>query len=133
MKEAEAVSNFFGLTSAVLFIMANAYYPARMIARKFTTWTKQTSLFFKRYLKAHITMNLVALLTLMIHGHYAEERNIFLSGSFIVSVILTAEGLLMHYRVVPGMHRHLRLLHTQQALFVAWIILIILGHAFLEI
>jgi hypothetical protein len=133
MAEMEHFSNFCGLTSALLFIVANAYYPARIIARKFTPWSKQTLTFFKRYLKAHITMNLIALLTLILHGHYAEEQNIFLTGSFIVSVVLTVEGLLMHYRVIPGMQRHLRMLHTQQALFVVWVVLIVVGHSMLEL
>lgn len=133
MKEMEAVSNFWGVTAALLFIVANAYYPARIIARKFRPWSKDTVLFFRRYLKAHITLNLVALLALILHGHYAEERNIFLTLSFIASVVLTIEGMLMHYRVIPGMQRHLRLLHTQQALFVVWIVLIVAGHSMLEL
>lgn len=129
IQDAEQISNFFGLTSALLFIAANAYYPAKLLARKFTHYTKETALFFRKYMKAHITLNLVAFLALVIHAHYAEERNIFLTGSFIVSIILTVEGLLMHYRLVPGMQRHLRLLHTQQLLFTIWILLIIIGHA----
>ncbi|MBF0558783.1 MAG: hypothetical protein HQL08_08385 [Nitrospirae bacterium] len=129
MKEMEAVSNFCGMTAALLFIVANAYYPARLIAKKFKPWSQDTVLFFRQYLKAHITLNLLALLALILHGHYAEERNIFLTLSFIASVALTIEGMLMHYRVVPGMQRHLRLLHTQQALFTIWIVLIIAGHA----
>jgi hypothetical protein len=128
MEEMETISSFCGITAALLFIVANAYYPARLIARKFTPWSKQTLLFFRRYLKAHITLNLVALFALILHGHYAEEKNIFLTGSFIVSVVLTIEGLLMHYRMVPGMQRQLRLLHAQQTLFVVWIVLIVAGH-----
>ena len=128
MREMEAFSNFCGLTAALLFIVANAYYPARLIARKFKPWSQETVLFFRRYLKAHITLNLVALLVLILHGHYAEERNIFLTLSFIASVVLTIEGMLMHYRVVPSMQRNLRLLHTQQALFTIWVVLIVVGH-----
>ena len=127
----ETVSNFCGRTAAFLFIVANAYYPARIIARQFKPWSKETVLFFRRYLKAHITLNLVALLALILHGHYAEERNIILTLSFVASVVLTIEGMLMHYRVVPSMQRNLRLLHTQQALFTIWIVLIVVGHALL--
>ncbi|MBF0507265.1 MAG: hypothetical protein HQL09_10580, partial [Nitrospirae bacterium] len=110
MRDMETVSNFCGRTAALLFIVANAYYPARMIARKFKPWPKEIVMFFKRYLKAHITLNLIAFLALILHGHYAEERNIFLTLSFIACVVLTIEGMLMHYRVVPSMQRNLRLL-----------------------
>ena len=127
--EMETISNFFGLAAAVLFIVANAYYPARVIARNLTVWTSATSLFFRRYLKAHITLNLLAFLALIVHGHWAEERNFVLTASFIVSVALTLEGVLMHYRMVPGMHKHLRLLHAQQTLFVVWVVLIVMGHS----
>lgn len=125
----EGVSSFFGLVAAILFIVANAYYPARLIANKFRPWPKHVAIFFRRYLKAHITLNMVAFLAVTIHGHYAEESNIFLAGCFIVTVFLTVEGLLMYYRLVPGIQKHLRMLHTQQALFVVWILLIVIGHS----
>ena len=131
MREMEDFSNFCGLTAALLFIVANAYYPARLIARKFKPWPKELVIFFRRYLKAHITLNLIALLALILHGHFAEERNVFLTLSFIASVALTIEGMLMHYRVIPGMQRQLRLLHTQQALFTIWVVLIVVGHSIL--
>ncbi|MBF0328591.1 MAG: hypothetical protein HQL10_05500 [Nitrospirae bacterium] len=126
--EMEAVSNFCARVSAVLFIIANAYYPARVIARKFTTWTSETTLFFRRYMKAHITLNLIAFLALIVHAHWAEERNFILTSSAIVTVILTIEGVLMHFRVMPDSRKHLRLLHTQQALVILWIVLIVAGH-----
>jgi hypothetical protein len=129
LREMESISNFCGRASAVLFIVANAYYPARIIARNLTIWTSETALFFRRYRKAHITLNLIAFLALIVHAHWAEERNFVLTASFIVSVILTAEGVLMHYRMVPGMHKHLCLLHAQQALFVLWVVLIVWGHS----
>ncbi len=128
-KEAEQISNFFGITAALLFITGNAYYPAKLAAKNFRPWSPETALFFKRYLKVHIMLNLAALMAVTVHGHYAEERNVLLSGCFVATVWLTIAGALMHYRVVPGMQRQLRLLHTQQVLFVVWIVLIVAGHA----
>jgi hypothetical protein len=130
MREMEAVSSFCGFWGGILFIVANAYYPARLIAKKyFRPWPKDLIQFFKRYLKAHMTLNLIAFLAILIHGHYAEERNIYLTGCFIVTVFLTVEGILMHYRVIPGIQRQLRMLHTQQTLFMLWVLLIIIGHS----
>jgi hypothetical protein len=125
----EEVSSFFGYVAAMLFIVANAYYPARLIARKFKPLPKPVLVFFRKYLAAHIWMNEVAFLAMIIHCRYSEEGNIFLSGCYIVTVFLTIEGLVMHYRMVPGSQKLLRMLHTQQALFVVWVVLIVMGHS----
>ena len=127
----EEVSSFCGVVGAILFIVANAYYPARLIAKKFRPWPKEVAVFFRKYLKAHISLNLVAFLAVTLHGHFAEEKNIFLELCYLVTIFLTVEGLLMHYRVIPGMQKRLRMLHTQQTLFVVWILLIVIGHSFL--
>ena len=75
-------------------------------------------------------LNLIALLTLTIHGHYApaDERNIVLSAAFAVTVWLVFAGVLMRYNVFHSMKKQMRLIHTQQTLFVVWLILIIVGH-----
>jgi hypothetical protein len=127
----EDVSSFFGIVGAILFIVANAYYPARLIAKKFKPWPTVVTIFFRKYLRIHIFLNLAAFLAVTIHAHYAEERNIFLQGCYLVTIFLTVEGLLMHYRVIPGMQKRLRMLHTQQTLFVVWILLIMIGHSLL--
>jgi hypothetical protein len=125
----EEVSSFFGFAAAMFFIAANAYYPAKLIARKFNPLPQAVVLFFKKYLAAHIWMNEVAFLALVIHCRYSEAGNIFLTGCYIVTVVLTVEGLVMYYRMVPGSQRLLRMLHTQQTLFVVWVVLIVLGHS----
>ena len=125
----EEVSSFFGFAAAMLFIVANAYYPARLIARNFKPLPKAVVLFFKKYLKAHIWMNEIAFLAMIIHCRYSEEGNIFLIGCYIVTVFLTIEGLVMHYRMVPESQKLLRILHTQQVLFAVWVVLIVLGHS----
>lgn len=127
----EEVSNFFAVVAAVLFTVANAYYPAKVIAWKFRPWPKEVSVFFKKYLKAHIYINLIAFVAVTLHGHFAEERPILLEILYLVTIFLTVEGMLMYYRVIPGMQKKLRMLHTQQTLFVVWVLLIIIGHSFL--
>jgi hypothetical protein len=114
----------------VLFVSANAYYPARLIANNFKPWSRETSVFFKKYLDIHMILNLIALATLTIHGHYApaDERNIVLSASFAVTVWLVFAGVLMRYNVFHSMKKQMRLIHTQQTLFVVWLCLILVGH-----
>lgn len=124
----EGVSSFFAWVSAILFFIANAYYPARLIARKFKPLPKPVVVFFRKYLKAHVWMNLVAFVTLVIHCHYSEETNFLLVATYLVTIYLTLEGIVMHYRLIPEEQKLLRLLHTQQTLFVVWIVLIFLAH-----
>ena len=92
---------------------------------------KEVVLFFKKYLKAHVVLNLIAFFAVTIHWHYSEEGNIFLIGSYILTIFLTLEGIVMHYRMVPEMQKQLRMLHTQQTLFVVWVLLIVIGHSVL--
>jgi hypothetical protein len=127
----EEVSDFCGVVAAILFVIANAYYPAKVIAWKFRPWPKEVSVFFKKYLKAHIYINIIAFMVVTLHGHFAEERPILLELLYLVTIFLTVEGMLMYYRVIPGMQKRLRMLHTQQTLFVVWVLLIIIGHWFL--
>jgi hypothetical protein len=127
----EEVSSFFGFVGMVLFIVANAYYPARLISRRFRPLPKEVIVFFRKYLKAHVVLNLIAFFAVTIHWHYSEEGNIFLIGCYILTIFLTVEGIVMHYRMVPEMQKQLRLLHTQQTLFVVWILLIVIGHSVL--
>jgi hypothetical protein len=125
----EEVSSVSGFVSGVLFIVANAYYPARIIARQFRPVPKSVVSFFKKYLEMHIWMNEVAFFAMIVHCHYSDEGNIFLTGLYVVTIFLTLEGLVMHYRLLPGEQKLLRMLHTQQILFVVWVLLIVVGHS----
>ncbi|HBI22912.1 MAG TPA: hypothetical protein DDX84_01575 [Nitrospiraceae bacterium] len=127
----EEISNFFGTAAAFLFIIANAYYPAMAIARNFTPWSRDIKLFFRQYLKVHVILNILALLAVIIHVHYAEESNIFLLWSFILTLFLSINGTLMYYRMTTGMQKQLRLTHIQPMLSIFWIVLIIVGHLIL--
>ena len=131
IRNPEELSELCGMLSMILFVSANAYYPARLIANNFKPWSRNTSVFFKKYLDIHMLLNILALLTLTIHGHYAraDERNIILSASFALTVWLVFAGVLMRYNVFHSMKKQMRLIHTQQTLFVVWVILIILGHS----
>ena len=75
-------------------------------------------------------MNEIAFFAMIIHCHYSESEgtNIFLDGLYIVTVFLTVEGLVMHYRLIPGEQKLLRMIHAQQMLFLVWVVLIFLGH-----
>ncbi|HIJ81802.1 MAG TPA: hypothetical protein HPP76_08850 [Desulfuromonadales bacterium] len=130
IRNPEQVSEMCGVLSMLLFLSANAYYPARLIANNFKPWSRETTHFFKKYLDVHMLLNLLGLFTLTLHGHYApaDERNIILSGAFVLTVWLVFAGILMRYNVFHSMKKQMRLIHTQQTLFFVWLVLIILGH-----
>jgi len=125
----EEVSSVCAFVSGLLFIVANAYYPARIISRQFRPLPKSVVLFFKKYLEVHIWMNEVAFFAMVAHCHYSDQGNIFLTGLYVVTLFLTIEGLVMHYRLIPGEQKLLRMIHAQQVLFVVWVLLIIVGHS----
>jgi len=124
----ERICSFFGIAAAMLFILANAYYPARAITRRMGIHSKEMNLFFKNYLRLHIFANVTAVLMVAFHGHYADERGILLKLCMIVTIWLTVAGTMMHYKYPKGIKKHLRILHTQRIMVFVWIGLIIAGH-----
>ncbi len=125
----EAISDFFGLVSLVLFVFANAYYPARMIANQFRPWPRDVALFFKKYLDLHMNINIIAFVAMTIHAHFSDERNLFLYASLLVTVWLTMAGILMRSKKFSSdTKKQMRLIHTQQTVFLVWLVLLLLGH-----
>jgi hypothetical protein len=125
----EGISDFFGIVSLVLFVFANAYYPARLIANQFRPWPRDVALFFKSYLDKHMNINIIAFITMTIHAHFSDERNFFLYASLLVTVWLTLAGILMRSKSFSSdTKKQMRLIHTQQTVFLVWLVLLIVGH-----
>ncbi|MBF0516351.1 MAG: hypothetical protein HQK97_04405 [Nitrospirae bacterium] len=124
-------SDFMGTLCALLFIVANAYYPAKVITRQFLGQSKEIAQFFQSYLKLHILLNLLGLWVLFFHGHYADERNIILQMSFLVTIWLCVVGGMMYFKRPYKFYREMKLVHSQQLMFYIWIVLIIWGHSIL--
>ena len=129
MINSEGISDFFGIVSLVLFVFANAYYPARLIANQFKPWPRDVAIFFKKYLDLHMNINIVAFVAMTIHAHFSDERNIFLYASLLVTVWLTLAGMLMRSKSFSSdTKKQMRLIHTQQTVFLVWLVLLIVGH-----
>jgi hypothetical protein len=125
----EGISDFFGIISLLLFVFANAYYPARLIANQFRPWPRDVAIFFKKYLDLHMNINIVAFVAMTIHAHFSDERNIFLYASLLVTVWLTLAGMLMRSKSFSSdTKKQMRLIHTQQTVFLVWLVLLIVGH-----
>lgn len=129
MISGEAISDFFGIVCLLLFVFANAYYPARLIANQFKPWPRDVAIFFKKYLDLHMNINIVAFIAMTIHAHFSDERNIFLYASLLVTVWLTLAGMLMRSKSFSSdTKKQMRLIHTQQTVFLVWLVLLIVGH-----
>ncbi|MEI6703086.1 MAG: hypothetical protein WCL71_06060 [Deltaproteobacteria bacterium] len=129
MENREWIGEFTGLLSLLLFVVANAYYPARLIANQYRPWPREIAIFFKKYLDLHMWLNVIAFVTMTIHAHFTEDRNLFLYASLLVTVWLTFAGLLMRSKKFSSdTKKQMRLIHTQQTVFFVWLVLLILGH-----
>lgn len=129
MINGEGISDFFGYVSLLLFVFANAYYPARLIANQYRPWPRDIAIFFKKYLDLHMWINVVAFVTMTIHAHFSDERNLFLYASLLVTVWLTFAGILMRSKSFSSdTKKQMRLIHTQQTVFLVWLVLLIVGH-----
>jgi hypothetical protein len=125
----EGISDFFGIVSLLLFVFANAYYPARLIANQYRPWPREIAIFFKKYLDLHMSINIIAFIAMTIHAHYSDDRNIFLYASLLVTVWLTFAGILMRSKSFSSdTKKQMRLIHTQQTVFLVWLVLLFLGH-----
>ena len=120
-----------GTIAAVLFIIANAYYPAKVIAKHYIAESGESVLFFENYMKVHMPLNLLGLLAVLFHGHFADESNITLQVAILVTISLAVIGALMSYHVPKTEGGYLSLLRSQQILFFVWIALIFIGHSML--
>ena len=126
--ENEALSDFCGILAMILFVFANAYYPARLIANQFRPWPRQVAIFFKKYLDLHMYINIVAFVIMTVHAHYSEDRNIFLYASLVVTVWLTIAGILMRNKSFSSdTKKQMRMIHTQQYVIFLWIFMLLIG------
>ncbi len=125
----EWIGEITGLVALLMFVAANVYYPARLIANQYRPWPRDIAIFFKKYLDLHMWMNVVAFAVMSVHAYCTKDRNIFLYGSLLVTVWLTLAGILMRTkRFSSDTKKQMRLIHTQQTIFVVWLVLLILGH-----
>lgn len=118
-----------GILSLLLFVVANVYYPARLIANQYRPWPRDIAIFFKKYLDIHMWMNVIAFVMMTIHAHCTDGRNIFLYASLLVTVWLTFAGILMRSKKFSGdTKKQMRMIHTQQTVFYIWLVVLIIGH-----
>jgi len=129
MENSRWIGEITGILSLLLFVVANVYYPARLIAGQFRPWPREIAIFFKKYLDLHILLNLIAFILMTIHAHFTDGRNFFLYATLFVTVWLTFAGILMRSRYFASdTKKQMRMIHTQQVIFYVWLLLLVAGH-----
>jgi len=117
-----------GIGSLMLFVVANAYYPVRLIVNQFRFCPGEIATFLERYLDIHMWLNVMAFALITVNAYFTEERNITLYASLLVTVWLTLSGILMRTRRFSrNIRKQKKLLHSQQTVFVVWLLLLLFG------
>ncbi len=128
MENSEWIGKIIGIASLLLFVVANAYYPARLIANQYRPWSMDIALVFKKYSDIHMWLNVIAFMLMSLQAYITNDSNIFLYASILVTVWLTVAGLLKRSRRFSrDTRKQMRLLHTQQTIFVVWLVLLLWG------
>ena len=126
--ENELILKFTGMTSFMLFVMANAYYPARLVANRFRPWSVEVTIFFRKYLDIHMWLNVIAFVLMDINVNVTDGHNKFLYASLLVTVWLTIVGILKCSKKISRDYgKQMSLLRSQQTIFVAWVVLVTWG------
>ena len=125
MENSELLVKFTGVASLLLFVLANAYYPARLVADQFRPWSEEVVMFFKKYLDIHMWMNVLAFALMTINAHISNDHTVFIYASLMVTIWLTLAGILKRSKKISNdTNKQMRLLRTQQMIFVVWLILL---------
>ncbi len=128
MENSEWMGKIIGIASLLLFVVANAYYPARLIANQYRPWSMDVAIVFKKYSDIHMWLNVIAFMLMAIQAYITNDSNIFLYASILVTVWLTVAGLLKRSRRFSrDTRKQMRLLQTQQTIFVVWLVLLLWG------
>ena len=126
--EHELILKFTGMASLLLFILANAYYPARLVANQFRPWSGEVYCFFRRYLDIHMWLNVMAFVLMDINVNFTDGRNMFLYASLLVTVWLTLVGILKYSKKISRDYsKQMSLLRAQQTIFFTWVALVTWG------
>ena len=128
MEHNEWIGKFTGIVSMLLFIVANAYYPVRLVANKYRPWPFVIAAFFNKYFNIHMWLNVGAFVFMSISTYYTDNRNTFLYVSMLVTALLTLTGFLKYLkRFSSDTKKQLRLLYSQQTILACWLVLLLCG------
>ena len=124
--------NLFGFIALGLGLVACVYVFMRYLMNKFPAVTKG-KIKIKPWFAAHEWCSSGFCIATTLHWYFSDRGNNFLHTSLLLVIWLTLAGYALRYGMgEKATRKHLRLLHSQRWLFVALLVLLVVGHVFAE-
>lgn len=126
----ELYRNVTGYTALALFLFSCVYIVMRQLVRRDPARYKgQFDL--KGWLYAHRWLSICFTTVATLHWYFSDRGNNALHISLLIVFWLTLAGFLLQSRRTHRViNKKMRLLHTQRAMFVALLVLLVVGHLF---
>src|SRR5262249_24096417 len=123
----------FGFIALGLAFVACVYVFMRLLMNRFPEATKG-KFKIKPWFTAHEWASSGFCIATILHWYFSDRGNNFLHISLFLVIWLTVAGYVLGYRMADHKttQKGLRLLHSQRGLFVALILLLVVGHLFAE-
>jgi hypothetical protein len=124
--------NLFGFVALGLGLTACVYVVMRYLMNRFPAVLKG-KIKIKPWFTAHEWCSSGFCVATILHWYFSDRGNNLLHISLLLVIWLTIAGYALRYRVgEKTTQKHVRLLHSQRWLFVALLVLLIVGHLFAE-
>jgi hypothetical protein len=124
--------NLFGFVALGLGLTACVYVFMRYLMNRFPAVLKG-KIKIKPWFTAHEWCSSGFCVATILHWYFSDRGNNFLHISLFLVIWLTAAGYALRYRMgEKATQKGVRLLHSQRWLFVALLVLLIVGHVFAE-
>jgi hypothetical protein len=124
--------NVFGFVALGLFLIACVYVVMRSLMKAYPQ-TFKGKFRIKPWFTVHEWCSSAFCIAAILHWWFSDRGNMFLHIALLIVVWLTVAGYVLRYRVAQKeTQKNLRLLHTQRGLFIALLVLLLVGHLFAE-
>lgn len=124
--------NVWGFVALVCFLLGAVYIVMRgLLRRDAKAWKGKLQI--KKWFTVHEWASVGACLAAILHWHYSDRGNNFLHLALVIIVWLTAAGYILRYKFAAKESRKkVQFLHSQRFLYVALIVLLVVGHFFVD-
>jgi hypothetical protein len=124
--------NLFGFTALGLALVACVYIVMRYLMNKYPAVLKG-KLKIKPWFTAHEWCSSAFTVATILHWYFSDRGNNFLHIALLIVIWLTMAGYVLRYRMAEKtVQKNVKLLHSQRGLFVALVVLLVVGHVFAE-
>jgi hypothetical protein len=124
--------NVWGFVALFLFMGSTIYVGMRfLIQSDKKRWGKAFKL--KKWFTLHEWCASAFTVAAILHWHYSDRGNNFLHVALLAAIWLTTAGYVLRYRMAhPSTRKPVKLVHSQRMIFIALVLLLVVGHFFAE-